>query len=342
MGDTYVQAKRRFRSLEKRLEDSLSLKQDYTDIINEFISLQHLEPVPDAEIDKTDRQLNSLRHHCVHKEDSTTTKLRVVFDGSAKSTSGNSLNSSLMIALTVQDNIFSILIRFRFNKIALSADIAKMNRQVSLDKAGKDFHRMLWRDSATKPIQQYRMTRCTYAIASSVFHCTRAVREIGDSCADKELGHSIKTDFYVDDYLSGANSITESRTKITKVCDELQKYGMQLRKWASSHHELTTELPVELRENVDNAKVMHEDYKIKTLGISWKPSTDKFYINTDFAERNKLTKRELLSITARLFGPIGWCGPIVIRFKILLQKIWVLGISWDEHGYRRSKSNGIR
>ena len=174
------------------------------------------------------------------------------------------------------------------------------------------------------------MTRCTYGIASSAFHCTRAVEEIGDSCADKELGHSFKTDFYVDDYLSGAISIREARTKITKVCDELQKYGVELRKWASSHHELTTELPVELRENVDIAKVMHEDYKIKTLGISWKPNKDKFYFNTDFAERNKLTKRELLSITARLFDPIGWFGPIEIRFKILLQKSWVLGISWDE------------
>ena len=143
LGDTYVHAKRRFLSLEKRLEGSSSLKQGYTDFINEFISLQHLEPVPDAEIDETDRQLNFLPYHCVRKEDSTTTKLRVVFDGSAKSTSGNSLNSSLMIGPTVQEDIFSILIRFRFHKIALSADIAKMYRQVSLDRTGKDFHRIL-------------------------------------------------------------------------------------------------------------------------------------------------------------------------------------------------------
>ena len=147
LGDTYVQAKRRFLSLEKKLEGSSSLKQGYTDFINEFIYLQHLEPVPDAEIDKTDRRLNFLPHHCVHKEDSTRTKLRVVFDGSAKSTSGNFLNSSLMMGPTVQDN-FSILIRFRFHKIALYADVAKMYRQVSLDKAGKNFHGILWRDSA--------------------------------------------------------------------------------------------------------------------------------------------------------------------------------------------------
>ena len=330
LGDTYVQAKRRFLSLEKRLECNLSLKKGYTDFINEFISLNHLEPVPESEIDKPECQVNFLPHHCVHKEDSTTTKLRVVFDGSAKSTSGNSLNGSLMIGPTVQEDIFSILIRFRFHKVALSADIAKMYRQVALDQAGKDFHRILWRDSTSKPIQQNRMTRCTYGIASSAFHCTRAVKEVGDLCADKELGHSIKVDFYVDDYLSGANSITEAKLKVANVCEEMEKYGMQLRKWASSHHEITTELPEELRQSIDTSKIMHDDYKIKTLGISWKPNTDNFIFCTDFTEQHKLTKRELLSATAKLFDPIGWFGPIIVQFKILLQKLWVLGIKWDE------------
>ena len=331
LGDTYVQAKRRFLSLEKRLQSNPSLKQGYTDFINEFITLQHLEIIPEPEIDKPQRQLNFLPHHCVHKEDSTTTKLRVVFDGSAKSTTGISLNNSLMIVPTVQEDIFSILIRFRFHKIALSADIAKMYRQVALDKDGKDYHGILWRDSKTKSIQQYRMTRCTYGIASSAFHCTRAVKEVGDLCADKELGHSIRVDFYVDDYLSGADSITEARTKVTKVCDEFKKYGMQLRKWASSHYEITAGLPEELRENVDTTKVMHEDYKIKTLGISWKPNKDKFCFYTNFTDQqHRLTKRELLSVTAKLFDPIGWLGPIVIRFKILLQRLWVLGIKWDD------------
>ena len=106
--------------------------------------------------------------------------------------SGNSLNGSLMIGPTVQEDIFSILIRFRFLKVALSADIAKMYSQVALDQAGKDCHRILWRDSTSKPIQQYRMTRCTYGKSPSAFHCRRAVKEVEDLCADKELGHSIK------------------------------------------------------------------------------------------------------------------------------------------------------
>ena len=87
--------------------------------------------------------MNFLPHHCVHKEDSTTTKLRVVFDGSAKSSTGVSLNGSLMVGPTVQEDLFSILIRFRFHKVGLSADIAKMYRQIALESVAKDFHRIL-------------------------------------------------------------------------------------------------------------------------------------------------------------------------------------------------------
>ena len=129
LGDTYVQAKRRFLSLEKRLEAHPTLRKSYSDFIHEFINLEHLELVPENEILKPDSQINFLPHHCVHKEDSTTTKLRVVFDGSAKSSNGISLNGSLMVGPTVQEDLFSFLIRFRTHKVALSGDIAKKYRK---------------------------------------------------------------------------------------------------------------------------------------------------------------------------------------------------------------------
>ena len=72
LGDTYVQAKRRFLSLERRLHANDNLKQDYTDFVNEFITLQHLENVPEKESEIDSEKVNFLPHHCVHKEDSTT------------------------------------------------------------------------------------------------------------------------------------------------------------------------------------------------------------------------------------------------------------------------------
>ena len=75
LGDTYVQAKRRLLSLERPLHANDKLKQDYTGFGNEFITLQHLQKVPEEEYEMQSEKVNFLPHHCVHKEDSTTTKV---------------------------------------------------------------------------------------------------------------------------------------------------------------------------------------------------------------------------------------------------------------------------
>ena len=315
LGDTFTQAKRRFLNLEKRLDSNPNLKKGYTEFIHEFIDLNHLEPVPDNEIAKPDHQLNFLPHHCVHKEDSTTTKLRVVFDGSAKSSNGNSLNGSLMVGPTVQQDLFSILIRFRLHKVALSGDIAKMYRQIALDPAAKDFHRLLWRDSNTDFIKQFRMTRVTYGIASSAFHSTRSVVDVANLCKDQVLAQSIKNDFYVDDYLSGAESTEDAKLKVDEICADLNNYGFELRKWASSHDEITLSLPENLRESINQEKFMDNNYKIKTLGVSWKPNSDHFGFYSNLTIQGNVTKRQLLSETAKLFDPLGGFLPLSLDLR---------------------------
>ena len=304
LGDTYVQAKRRFLILERRLHANDKLKQDYTDFVNEFITLQHLEKVPEEEYEIDSKKVNFLPHHCVHKEDSTTTKIRVVFDGSAKSTSGVSLNDTLMVGPTIQQDLFSILIRFRLHQVALSADIAKMYRQIALSKEAQNFHRILWREDPSKPIEQFRMTRVTYGIASSAFHSTRSLVEVGNLCKNEEIGHSIKFDFYVDDYLSGAETLEDAKQKVHEICTQLKQYGMELRKWASSHSDIIVELPQHLRESSDEEKFMDQNYKIKTLGISWKPNLDSFIFHSNFSDTSQITKPKLLSETAKLFDQL--------------------------------------
>ena len=117
LGDTYLQAKRRFLSLEKRLQSDPQLK-GYCNFIDEFAELKHTEQVPIDDIHKPNGEINFLPHHCVQKTEATTTKLRVVFDGSAKSDNGTSLNSSLMVGPTIQQDLFSLLVRFRLHRVA--------------------------------------------------------------------------------------------------------------------------------------------------------------------------------------------------------------------------------
>ena len=97
--------------------------------------------------------------------------------------------------------------------------------------------------------------------------------EVANRCEDRALANSIKNDFYVDDYLSGADSIEEAHVKVAKLCDELKKYGFELRKWTSSHHEITASFPESLRESGKDEKFMDENYKRR-----WVSSGNRIWI----------------------------------------------------------------
>ena len=77
------------------------------------------------EIEKPDNEMFYLLPHCVEKEASTTTKLRVVFDAPVVTTSGTSLKDVLLTSLRLQVDLFEILLRFRFHRIGLTADVEK-------------------------------------------------------------------------------------------------------------------------------------------------------------------------------------------------------------------------
>ena len=82
--------------------------------------------------------------HGVTKESSSTTKLQVVFDASANTTTGISFNDTLMIGSTLFPSLSVILIRFRTYSVAITADISKMYRAVEIYEQDRDFHRFVW------------------------------------------------------------------------------------------------------------------------------------------------------------------------------------------------------
>ncbi|GFV17628.1 integrase catalytic domain-containing protein [Trichonephila clavipes] len=63
-----------------------------------------------------------LPHHGVYRQESKTTPLRVVFNASSITTSGESLNSLQLNGGVIQRDVFSILLNFRARKFALAID----------------------------------------------------------------------------------------------------------------------------------------------------------------------------------------------------------------------------
>ncbi len=164
-----------------------------------------------------------------------------------------------MTGYTVQPDLFSILTRFRFHRVGVSADIAKMYQQVALDPEDRDNHRILWRNSPQEPLQHLRMTRVTYGIASSAFQSTRCLTEVAQLCGVTVCSQAIRRDFYVYDFVSGADDVVSAERLVKGVVEELGKHGFPLRKWTSSNPSLVLSLPPELRETSDEATIWNQN-----------------------------------------------------------------------------------
>ena len=132
---------KRFLNVETKLLSNKKLHEEYSKFLRDIIDLGPSEKVPVRELET--KTCYYLPHHSFLKSDSTTTKLRVVFDASAKTTTGITLNECLMVGPKLKDDIFDHLIRFRFFKIGMSAVVAKMYRQVELNKKHRGYHRLL-------------------------------------------------------------------------------------------------------------------------------------------------------------------------------------------------------
>lgn len=120
----------------------------------------------------------------------------------------------------------------------------------------------------------------------------------------------------------------------TQLTEFLKCGGFELRKWSSNHPSLLENLQPEQRETQLPLQI-DMDNSVKTLGIQWHPAKDIFtsffYFSVQPNNNNKtVTKRVLLSDFAKLFDPLGRLAPTIVLAKVMFQKFWLLGISWDE------------
>ena len=122
--------------------------------------------------------------HGVVKEVSTTTKLRIIFDASAKTSTTHSLNDTLLSGPSLYLLLTSILVKFRVPAIGMSADISKMFREVVLHPNERDFHCYVLQTKDGQ-YQGWRMRRLTFGVTSSPFLATQVLRKIADDYEDE-------------------------------------------------------------------------------------------------------------------------------------------------------------
>lgn len=332
LGSSRKTAVQRFNYVEGKFKENDNLKEQYVEFMKDYINLGHMKLIP---IDKLSDSIPHfyLPHHSILKPSSSTTKLRVVFDGSSNSSSGKSLNDILLVGPKINQDIFSIILRFRKFPIVFTADIKKMYRQIILNENQTQFHRILWRFDSNQPIDTYELTTVTYGTSCAPFLAVRTIHQLAlDERKKYPIASKIlKRDMYIDDILSGANTLDEALIIQSQLISMLNDGGFHLHKWCSNNSELLEKIPHIDRENLHTLDSKINE-SIKTLGIRWQPDNDVFYFDVKLISltNNTFTKRIILSDIARLYDPLGLLSPVIVKAKIIMQKIWKYNLNWDE------------
>ena len=320
------------KTMERKMDKNPGFKKLYHEFMDGYEKLGHMIQVPS--IPKEREGINYIPHHAVLKEDSLTTKLRVVFNGSVATTNGISLNEAQYTGYKVQSDISQILLRFRFLKYVFATDIVKMYRQIEIPEHQWDLQRILWRPQNEEQICEYQLKTVTYGTRSAPFLATRTMIQMADENQNvRPLGsHCLRYYSYVDNIIGGSNTLSQAKDMVHELRQICTESCMPLQEWCTNTPELLNNIP---RKEKIESLIDIENQTIKVLGLQWdpKPYKDCYTFKraiTDTYGQTAYTKRKVLSEIASIFDPLGLLIPLMISAKLFIRKLWASKLLWDE------------
>ncbi|XP_055589044.1 uncharacterized protein LOC129741345 [Uranotaenia lowii] len=327
LGDSYAVALRRFKSMERKFAADENLRQAYVNSMADYEKLGHME----VNLRASCSPQFFLPHHAIHRPESTTTKIRVVFDGSCRGSTHLCLNDVLYTGHSVQPALYATVINFRMPLYVVTADIEKMFRQIWVHPEDRKFQQILWRARPSEPISTYTLNTVTYGLASSPFHATRILEQLAaDEGKYYPLAAQIlRNGTYMDDILTGHNDPKTLEDSCHELIEMLSKAGFVLRKFATNNQSILSKIPSELWE-LKNVLELDRTAAIKTLGLLWFPHSDSLRFKVPvLPESSGITKRIVVSEMAQLFDPLGLLSPVVMQAKMFVQRLWAEHLPWD-------------
>lgn len=256
-----------------------------------------------------------------------------MFDGSLVTTNGKSLNDMLVVGPTIQSNIVTIIINWRFHRIAVTADVQQMYLQVLVDQRDVEFQRIIWRDTPSDPLQDFGLNRLTFGTSCAPYQAIRTVKQLAEieRFNYPAAAEVIKNDTYVDDVISGGDDVQAVQQLRNELSEMMKAGGFDLKKWACNMNEVLEQIPEGDREMKVPVELNAND-NIKALGIAWNPASDSFSFKSTLEPdlKKPITKRTSFSTAAKLFDPIGLIAPIIVVAKIFIKRVWQTKLDWDE------------
>ena len=165
---------------------------------------------------------------------------------------------------------------------------------------------------------------CNYALKKTALH--------NESNYHPDVALTLKRNFYVDDLLKSVKDVSTAVKLIQDVNKMCSDGGFRLTKFISNELQVLSSIPTEdRRRGVKNVNISDEvDLPTeKPLGIFWNIEKETFGFKTNLGEKPG-TRRGMLSMVSKIYDPLGFAAPFLLKGKRILQVLCTSNYSWDE------------
>ena len=254
----------------KKLNKDPKDKEDVTHAFEKLCQLGYLVKLDDLSTEDREAILSSPVQHfipwrVVWNTNSVSTPVRPVFDASHPTNTGNSLNDVIAKGRNNMNFLLQIYLRWLIRRCGFHTDVQKMYNSVRLAKKHRCYQLCLYHPDLTpgaKPIV-YVIDTLIYGVKSSGNQAERAIREIGKLCSEEfpRQNDIIQNDLYVDDCISGEDSLDLAQEVAEGLQEVLGKVGFHLKGVTFS--------------GCDPPKhLSNDDFSINVAGCKWLPNLD--------------------------------------------------------------------
>ncbi len=296
-------SRRRFEQLVKKLQREGSYN-SYDRIIQDQLQQGVIELAPN----EASRNEFYLPHKAVSKKEAESTKLRIVYDASAKESHHHpSLNDCLYAGPPLQNLLWSILVRSIFYPVLLTGDLEKAFLQVRIKEEERDALRFFWRSPGQDKTLIYRFTRALFGLTCSPFLLGGVISQHLKSWELKypEVVQEIRDGLYVDDLMLAGPNVEEVAEKKAATTEVFEDATFALHKWHSNREELenynhkptSDEAPTYAKQQLGS-----NSFEAKLFGLLWDKSKDTLSV-TISKKKSASTKRGVLSVLERYTTP---------------------------------------
>ena len=319
--NNYFSALNQLNILNKRLNNDPKLSDMYQQTLVTDLEKNYVKPVEMT--DPNPERIWYLPHHPVQSANKPNKVGRVA--NAASKFKGESLYFNLVTGPDLLNSLIGILVRFREKPIAILADIEGMLMQIGIRNEDQSALGFLW--SIYNDVRQFQFTRLIFGAtctpSCAIFALNRCAEDNVETYPKAQS--AIKSYFYMNDYIQSFDSPENADATAFEVKNCLRAGGFGVTKFLSNHQQaLQCITPEDLEEPKSETRF---------LGQKWNLEKDTYFMKSHGGfpkEAEQYTQRKLFSLVSSIYDPIGFLGPMTIKFKILLQQLWQLGRKWDE------------